>query len=484
MIDFKFVDLKNEKKDSSITKEELDAIINTFKDVYTNEKTMNKSMGIIVFNIKQQEKVEEAIIDLLAKDSKLREAVDKATDKTGEPWFVKSLENVQGDERDIIVISIGFRKSALGTPVINGPLARENGQKRLNVAVSRSKEQMIVISTIKYSDFASELKSKSKGPKLLKEFLRFAEESSFNRKDINSTLEKSICYYIKNDLEERGYDCAVNVGTSIYKVDVAIKSEDKKSYVLGILIDTLGIDGDVTVRDKLYVQSSVLNGLKWKLVNVYAVEYFKDRKATIDKIIDAIDDPYIKETFEIKPTIQKEEKVEGITLESVQYKKASGLGRISYNNDTGFSQGLPNMIQKIIDIEGPVSFETIKQRVKDYSNIKVFSTKANQRLEYCIKPYPNVSLDQTQKFYWPLKVKQELDIFRENSGLDIYDICKEEILACMLQIAKMQGGVNREDLYKLTLQALKPKTTTLNQKALERMDYVYNFGVDLGILKK
>ncbi|MCR5462430.1 MAG: DUF4011 domain-containing protein [bacterium] len=484
MIDFKYVDLKNEKKDSSITKEELDAIINTFKDVYTNEKTMNKSIGIIVFNIKQQEEVEEAIIDLLAKDSKLREAVDNASSKTGEPWFVKSLENVQGDERDIIVISIGFRKSALGTPVINGPLARENGQKRLNVAVSRSKEQMIVISTIKYSDFASELKSKSKGPKLLKEFLRFAEESSFNRKDINSTLEKSICYYIKNDLEERGYDCAVNVGTSIYKVDVAIKSEDKKSYVLGILIDTLGIDKDVTVRDKLYVQSSVLNGLKWKLVNVYAIEYFKDRKATIDKIIDAIDDPYIKETFEIKPTIQKDEKVEGITLESVQYKKSSGLGRISYNNDTGFSQGLPNMIQKIIDVEGPVSFETIKQRVKDYSNIKVFSTKANQRLEYCIKPYPNVSLDQSQKFYWPLKVKQELNIFRENSGLDIYDICKEEILACMVQVAKMQGGVSREDLYKLTLQALKPKSQTLNQKVMDRMDYVYNFGVDLGILKK
>ena len=142
------------------------------------------------------------------------------------------------------------------------------------------------------------------------------------------------------------------------------------------------------------------------------------------------------------------------------------------------------MIQKIIDIEGPVAFETIKQRVKDYSNIKVFSAKANQRLEYCIKPYPNVSFDQTQKFYWPLKVEQKLDLFRENSGLDIYDISKEEILACMVQVAKMQGGVNREDLYKLTLQALKVKTVTLNQKAMERMDYVYNYGVDMGIFNK
>jgi len=484
MIDFKYVELKNEKKDSSITKEEIDAIVNTFKSVYTNEKTMNKSLGIIVFNIKQQEKVEEAIIDLLAKDNTLRDTVSKAEEKTKEPWFVKSLENVQGDERDIIIISIGFRKSATGTPVINGPLARENGQKRLNVAVSRSKEQMIVISTIKYSDFASELKSKSKGPKLLKDFLKFAEESSFKRIDSGSALEKNIAYYIKNDLEDLGYDCAVNVGTSIYKVDVAIKSDDKKSYVLGILIDTAPIDGDVSVRDKLYVQQSVLNGLKWKIVNVYAVEYYKDKKATIAKIIDAIDDPYIKETYEIKPTIQKEEKVTGITLNSTSYKKSSGLGRVSYDNDKGFSQGLPNMIQKIIDTEGPVAFETIKQRVKDYSNIKVFSAKANQRLEYCIKPYPNVSFDQTQKFYWPLKTEQKLEVFRENSGLDIYDIAKEEIFACMVQVAKMQGGVNREDLYKLTLQALKPKATTLNQKAMERMDYVYNYGVDLGVFKK
>ncbi len=484
MIDFKFVDLKNDKKDSSITKEELDAILDVFKDVYTNEKTKTKSLGIIVFNIKQQEKVEDAIIDLLAKDSSLRETVEKASEKTKEPWFVKSLENVQGDERDIIVISIGFRKSATGTPVINGPLARENGQKRLNVAVSRSKEQMIVVSTIRYSDFASEQKSKSKGPKLLREFLKFAEESSFSRRDLGTTLEKSICYYIKNDLEERGYDCAVNVGNSCYKVDVAIKSEDKKSYVLGVLIDTTGIDGDISVRDKLYVQSSVLNGLKWKIINIYAVEYYKDKKATIDKIIDAIDDPYIKETYDINPTIQKQEKVVGVSLQSTVYKKSSGLGRISYNNDTGFSQGLPNMIQKIIDTEGPVAFETIKERVKDYSNIKVFSAKANQRLEYCIKPYPNVSFDQTQKFYWPLKVQQKCDVFRENSGLDIYDVCKEEILCAMVQIAKMQGGVSREDLYKLTLQALKTKTQTLNQKTMERMDYVYNYGVDLGIFNK
>lgn len=483
MIEFKYVDLKNEKKDSSITKEELDAIINTFKDVYTNEKTKTKSLGIIVFNIKQQEKVEEAIIDLLAKDKELAKTVELASTTTKEPWFVKSLENVQGDERDIIVISIGFRKSATNTPVINGPLARENGQKRLNVAVSRSKEQMIVISTIKYSDFASELKSKSKGPKLLKEFLKFAEESSFKRIDNSNVLEKNIAYYIKNDLEDLGYECSVNVGNSCYRVDLAIKSPDKKSYVLGVLIDTSAITGDISVRDKLYVQQSVLNGLKWKTVNVYAVEYYKDKKATISKIIDAIDDPYIKETFEINPTIQKEEKVMGIKLESVPYKKASGLGRVSYDNDRGFSQGLPNMIQKIIDIEGPVSFETIKQRVKDYSNIKVFSAKANQRLEYCIKPYPNVSLDQTQKFYWPLKVPQKLDIFRENSGLDIYDVCKEEIFAAMMQVAKMQGGVNREDLYKLTLQALKVKTQTLNQKVMDRMDYVYNYGKDMGIFK-
>ena len=482
MIDFKYVELKNEKKDSSITSEELKAITDTFVNVYTKPETASKSLGIIVFNIKQQEKVEEAITDLLSKNATLRDAVAKAEEKTKEPWFVKSLENVQGDERDIIIISIGFRKSATNTPVINGPLARENGQKRLNVAVSRSKEQMIVISTIKYSDFASELKSKSKGPKLLKEFLRFAEESSFKRLDKNSTLEKSICYYIKNDLEEKGYDCACNVGNSVYKVDVAIKSDDKKSYVLGILIDTEKLEDPISVRDKLYVQSSVLNGLKWKIVNVYAVEYYKDPKGTIDRIIDAIDDPYIKEVHEIKPIIQKQENID-VSYNTAPYKKASGLGRVAYDNDKGFSQGLPNMIQKIIDTEGPVAFETIKARVKDYSNIKVFSAKANQRLEYCIKPYPNVSFDQSQKFYWPLKAKQSVEAFRENSGLDIYDIAKEEILCAMVQVANIQGGVNREDLYKLTLQALKPKAQTLNQKAIERMDYVYNYGKDLGIFK-
>ena len=82
-------------------------------------------------------------------NKELNKVVEDAVEKTKEPWFVKSLENVQGDESDIIILSIGFRKNAAGRAVVIGPIARENGQRRLNVAVSRSKEKMIVISTIR-----------------------------------------------------------------------------------------------------------------------------------------------------------------------------------------------------------------------------------------------------------------------------------------------------------------------------------------------
>ena len=114
----------------------------------------------------------------------------------------------------------------------------------------------------------------------------------------------------------------------------------------------------------------------------------------------------------------------------------------------------------------------------------MFSSKAIQRLEYCIKDYPNVTLEPNQRFYWPLSSNRTLESFRVDSGLDINDISQVEIFCAMVQIAQIQCGVNREDLYKLTLQALKPKSQTLSQKVMERMNDAYNYGVDMGVFNK
>ncbi len=467
MIEFRYIELAENKKNTDISSEELRAIIDTFKEIYSNLQTMKKSVGIIVFNMNQQDVVYDSIVDLLAKDKNLSDIVEAAGSK--EPWFVKSLENVQGDERDIIILSIGFRKNAQGYPTINGPLARENGQRRLNVAISRSKEKMYVLSTIRYSDFPAVINSKGKGAPFLKEFLLYAD-SSYRAKSNQVENKASIIHYIKDDLENLGYTVVANVGNSDFRVDLAIVDKDQEHYSLGVLVDSKEISNNISCRDKLYVQSHVLNSLKWKIINVYTLQYYKDPKGTIDQIVQAINKPFIKDDNEIIPNIEKEEVVV-CGYQKTIYEPIKNAPMINYDNEYGFDHNLPELLQLIIQIEGPVSYETIKDRIREFSSLQNISQKAKSRLDSALLHFRDFTDDQTQKFYWPSS-NRKVGTFRVGNR-DLYDIPREEIACCMKQIIDIQQSLEKEDLFKLTLSAFEYGSGVLNNKNLERLEYVY-----------
>jgi hypothetical protein len=471
---FRYVDLEKEKNKSKISSDEIKVILNTFKEIYDNPQTKNKSVGIIVFNMNQQEHVYDKLVDMISKDKKLSEAISKVEEEKGESWFVKSLENVQGDERDIIILSIGFGKNAAGRAKITGPLIRVNGQRRLNVAVTRSKEKMIVVSTVRYADFDEDTKINNQGIIMLKKFLKYSEEASFKACGALDEGKKSIVYYIKNDLEKLGYDVVTNVGNSEFRVDLAIKSKDGTYYRLGVLVDTKVIKDNISLRDKMYVQESVLNGLKWKIVSIYSIEYYKDKKATINKIIKALDEPYEKQDYELNPQIKKLV-IDDVLYNTKEYIKSSNLPKVYYDNELGFDNSIYDIIPLIIQTESPVSFEIIKNTVRDNSNMSVFRDKAQKRLKAILDTFLSSStVDQTQRFYWN-KDDKELNYFRLASGRDLYDISKEEILACMIQVKNIQGDILKEDLYKLTLQAFDYGQSVLNSKNIDRLEFVYNW---------
>lgn len=333
---------------------------------------------------------------------------------------------------------------------------------------------MYVVSTIRYSDFPSNDSSLNKGALLLKRFIKFAEEQSFSSVSVADSGEKSICYYIKNDLEEKGYIVDSNVGNSDYKVDLAIKNQNGDSYCLGILIDTSEIAKNISTRDKLYVFESVLNNLKWKIINIYSVEYFKNPVKTINKIIEAIDMSYVKETIEINPNIVKNEG-KGFKYNSYPYEFASNLNYTRYDNESGFDYGLKELLARIIVGESPISLETIKNRVREHSNIQSMSSKAKSRIEMALKSIARIE-DQNQKFYWK-NSNFEIERFRIGGKRDLYDICKEEILCVMKQILEVQGDISKDDLFRLTLEAIACTTSVLNTKALDRLNYVYNWAL-------
>lgn len=484
MIKFKYVELAEEKKNTSISKDELSCLINTIKDIYSKEENKTRSIGIIVFNTKQQDKVYDVLNDELSKNRSLFNIMNEASIHTKEPWFVKSIENVQGDERDIIILMVGFRKNAIGKAIVNGPLITKNGSRRLNVAVSRSKEEMFVLSTIRSTDFEDDRRITNKGIKNLKHFLQYAESGvCLNRKE-SCDQDNSIISFIKDDLTKLGYDVVLNVGDSIFKVDIAIKDKSSSNYILGILVDSKPINNNISLRDKLYVQDVILNSLKWKVINIYSLDYYKNREETINRIVKAIDLPFVEKEYDIDPNIIKECKIDKV------YKTKSliipkSYTKVRYYSDKGFTSNFTQLINEILDSEAPVSFDRIKQIIRENSNLSSIQPQVAQKIKNKLRKLEIMyTLDQDDiEFYWKSELTT-MDYFRVATPKDLYDIPKEEIINVFTQIYHVQGMVSKEDLFRQTLKLLPLTSSVLNKRNMLRLDYCYDYAINNGIINK
>ena len=481
-VEFKYIKTKVPKKDSSLSDEELKAILDLFKKIYTDPLTCNKSVGIISFNIKQADKIIDSINEMLGNNKKLAATVEAAIEKTKEPWFVKSIENVQGDERDIIILSVGFALTKAGYPNVRGPLVAgdNNGERRLNVAASRSKEKMIVVSTIKASQFQDDSQIKNPGSKCLKHFLKYAEDCSFKTSNEHVVDESSILFYIKSDLEMRGFKVDVNVGNSEFRVDLALRGDKTDHYELGILIDTRAINNDISCRDKFYVQESVLNAMKWKIINIYSLEYFKYPEDTINKIIEAYNSEYVRQTNELNIRIEKADVSEMGEAYDVEDYPEFTPDYLFYSSDSGFDRnGLTSLISQVINIFSPVSQNIIKSYVALACGVKYFKDKADKNIDKILNIYfpGQRAFDQTQYFYWKSN-DHTVEKFRRSNGRSVYDIAKEEIACAMKQIHQMQGGISQEDLYKQLMDVFAFDTKAVTRPYKERFDEAYQYAKD------
>ena len=242
------------------------------------------SIGVIAFGVKQQACIQDMLDDLSARDKRF----DDLRNNMREELFVKNLETVQGDERDVILFSICYGPDSNGTVYQNfGPLNRDGGQRRLNVAVSRSRTEMVVFSSMR-STAVKLTPNSSGGVKALKEFLAFAENGGRFPARVTAAQdeEPSILESISGELEARGYDTARGVGNSKFKVDVAVVDpDDPGRYILGILNDGESYRSSQNTRDREYARADVLKGLGWSIVHVWSVDWHFRRDQVMDGIV-------------------------------------------------------------------------------------------------------------------------------------------------------------------------------------------------------
>ncbi|MCE5297085.1 MAG: DUF4011 domain-containing protein [Euryarchaeota archaeon] len=251
------------------------------------------SLGVVAFSVAQQ----DAVLDVLEYKVKAMsrdrpELANLFDDEGSEPFFVKNLENVQGDERDVMIFSVGYGKDGNGTMTLNfGPLNQEGGARRLNVAITRARRSVKVVSSIMSRD----IQVGQNGPLgvvLLRDYLDHAESKggrvAMTPQEIalsKSMLEGSIA----SALTARGHQVARNVGSSSIRVDVAVMDPAQKGrYLIGVLCDGTSYTAGRNARDREIVREGVLKNLGWNTIRVWSRDWALDRERTLDRIEEAV----------------------------------------------------------------------------------------------------------------------------------------------------------------------------------------------------
>lgn len=243
---------------------EADAVVEEVRRRLSDPELASHSIGIVTFNISQQNLIEKKVDEMLEKNR----ALAKVAAAQEEPIFVKSLENVQGDERDVILFSIGYGKDKQGRVSLNfGPVNQAGGWRRLNVAVSRARQEMIAFSTLQPEDIPAD-GYLARGVADLRAFLKYARDG---RESLAAVQAKSLPedLYVERLAEElRGEGLTVNtgIGSSNFRVDIGVVDPNHpERYLYGILCDGPVYASAEAARDREIIRPEVLESLGWKL---------------------------------------------------------------------------------------------------------------------------------------------------------------------------------------------------------------------------
>lgn len=292
---------------SRVNEGEARNIVEEIKRRYRDPDLKNQTVGVVTFNVSQQALIEDLLQEEYQKDPDF----DRWANVGDEPLFVKNLENVQGDERDVILFSVAFGPDADGKLSLNfGPLNKEGGWKRLNVAVSRARTEMMVF-TVMTADMIDLKRTKSRGVEALKDFLAFAEKGRMTGRYTESGVPKDqgIMEQICRKISDMGFQYQNAVGRSKFKVDIAvINPYDEEEYLLGILLDGESYGQSFGTKDREVAQISVLQGLGWKLHRIWTMDWWDNKEKEISKLLQILEQEKA-EAYEKFQELQKLQKM-------------------------------------------------------------------------------------------------------------------------------------------------------------------------------
>lgn len=344
------------------------------------------SMGVVCFSTAQEDAVRQEIELRSAENPELELLFE--TDRS-DGFFVKNLESVQGDERDIIIFSVGYGPDEIGKMTLNfGPLNRPGGERRLNVAITRARRRVEIICSF---DGGQLVESASDGVRHLGRYLEFAKRGiealaidlTQSAGDAESPFEVDVLRVIRS----WGYDATPQIGSAGYRVDIGVRDPKNVSkFVLGVECDGASYHSARNARDRDRLRQEVLEGLGWTIHRIWSTLWFHDREDQMRRlraaIEAAVDGTSTKPDRSFKPNVVVTADIVDVEFdeipkwvsEYIQFDVVAAKRRLAS------SDGLDVLFASIVAVEAPVQIERLFQIARDVMGLERLSSP--RRLEY------------------------------------------------------------------------------------------------------
>jgi hypothetical protein len=360
-----------------------------------------ESIGVATFSMAQKGLIAERIEALRRMNPETESFFHS---HPSEPFFVKNLENVQGDERDVILLSVGYGRDPEGKFAMRfGPLANEGGERRLNVLISRAKSRCEVYASITDEDIDTE-RARSRGVFALKLFLHFARTGRLDMTKSASPAEHNSVFVaqLATALRNRGYFLHEQVGIAGCFIDLAVLSPDLSGrYVLGIECDGPGYQSARSARDRDRLRRSVLEDHDWILYRIWSLDWLHrplEQMALLEAAIERAKLQLKEKVTEEKPdhanhplelvTVEREDVTEmgfratspGERTSASYVEAAESRPSVLELHETPTSL-LAELVQRIVAIEGPLHIEELVVRVRGVWGLQ----RAGQRIQAAVE---------------------------------------------------------------------------------------------------
>ncbi|MDQ1111893.1 hypothetical protein QE418_001341 [Microbacterium testaceum] len=464
------------------------------------------SIGIITFNVQQRDLIDNMLRD--APDERIGRALDER-----DGLFVKNLESVQGDERDTILFSVAFSKNDRGMLPLNfGPLSRAGGERRLNVAVTRARRQVVLYASFDPAELRAEQTS-ARGLKDLKSYLELAARGVAPTDDSTARVPMTDRHRdeIAAVLRERGLVVKTDVGLSDFRIDLTLASaSDPAQPLIAVLLDGEGWRARRTVADRDGLPVDVLGGLmRWPgIERVWLPEWLDNPDATADRLVAAVHcaeagglsasaltaesvAPQVEDLESLgaeepseplrgrMPEGQEDEGDVGVTHPHVRpfvpwpITTSGGVAVLDALPSPSAAQRVRSVLVEVIAAEGPISrARLVRLAAESFGLSRVSGTRATAILGLVPDAHTRRG---DEHFVWPEGVV--VDTWRQvrtstpGDSRPLESVALEEIANAMAVVAELGGGVREEEIKREALRLFggKRMTTQISERLTEAL---------------